>query len=70
MTKNRIMHDPEFHVNKIYMLDLYSAVIVTHVENASFLNTCKIYFRVLEEGEMDWVLYKWFNEVYQEVKDD
>ena len=70
MKKNRIMHDPVFHINKIYMLDFYTTVVVTHVEEKTPINNSKMYFRILGEGKTDWVRYQWFNQVYQEVKDD
>ncbi len=68
--KHKIRHDPEFHVNKIYMLDFYKTVVVTHVEEEIDINNHKIYFRVLDEAKTDWVRYKWFNQVYQDVKND
>ena len=70
MTKPRIMHDPDFHLNKIYMLDFYKTVVVTHVEEEIDINNYKIYFRIIGESKMDWVRYKWFNQVYQDVKND
>jgi len=52
------------------MLDFYKTVVVTHVEEEIDINNYKIYFRILGESKMDWVRYKWFNQVYQEVKND
>ena len=44
--KHKIMHDPEFHVNKIYMLDFYSTVVVTHVEEEIDIGRAHIYLQL------------------------
>jgi ribosome-binding factor A len=71
MTKmTKPVHHPEFHINKIYKLDFYTTVVVTHVELDSQIKNSKVYFRILGEGKNDWVRYQWFNQVYQEPEHD